>query len=70
MVVVTGTLAQSDPEQISPNVPGMTRVYFLEARLIIGWGGDIIDKESMVNVITYSSAKARMRSPTSREGLG
>lgn len=28
------------------------------------------DEKPMVNVITYSSAKARMRGPASREGLG
>ena len=28
------------------------------------------DKKPMVNVIIYSSAKARMRGPASTEGLG
>jgi hypothetical protein len=28
------------------------------------------DEKPMVNVITYPNAKARMRGPASREGLG
>jgi hypothetical protein len=66
----TSKTAFFDPDGPRPTSLG-GRACILEAHLISGWDGDIMnDEKPMVNVITYSSAKARMRGPASREGLG